>query len=128
MFRRIVGLSLLIAAVFAGAASAEPKNQAPFTRPVDARSIAPSIVDTAPRPEAKNLMPFTRQVVTDSEARPEAKNQLPFTRQVGADATSGASSSGIDWALTAWVALVAIALAGGGFAATRLRVGMHKPA
>lgn len=128
MFRRIVGLSLLIAAVFAGAASAEPKNQAPFTRPIDARSVATGIVDVAPVPEAKNLMPFTRQVVTDVEARPEAKNELPFTRPVAADATSSASPNGIDWTLTVWVVLAAIALAGGGLAATRLRVGLHKPA
>jgi hypothetical protein len=123
MFRRIVGLSLLIAAVFAGAANAEPKNQAPFTR-----SLSPAIADVAPSPEAKNITPFTRHVVTDVEARPEAKNQLPFARPLGADATSSAPSNGIDWTLTAWVVLTAIALAGGGLAAARLRVGMHKPA
>jgi hypothetical protein len=123
MFRRILSLSLLIAAVFAGSAGAEPKNQAPFTR-----LVVPSTVDLAPLPEAKNVMPFTRAIRTDVEARPEAKNELPFTRQVGADSATASSSSGIDWTLTAWVALAAITLAGGGLAASRLRVGMHKPA
>lgn len=102
----------LLSAVVAGAANAEPKNQWPFTRPVDSRVLSQSptirIVSPAPRPEPKNELPFTRLVDTSGAASGGA----------GAP-TGGRGSSGIDWPLAGWASLVAISLVGGVFVLLR---------
>jgi hypothetical protein len=66
--KKILVLAGLVAVIgcLAGPANAEPKNQWPFTRPVESRGLAQtvnSMVDSGPRPEAKNELPFTRPVV-----------------------------------------------------------------
>ena len=109
--RRILVLATFVAvlgAVVAGAANAEPKNQWPFTRPVDSRSLSQSatngIVDPAPRPESKNELPFTRRV--DAGGTSSGGAVTP---------TAAGGSGGIDWPLAAWGSLVAITLIGGAF-------------
>jgi hypothetical protein len=112
--RRIVILSSLVAllsTMIAGAASAEPKNQWPFTRPATSRVLTQAatngLVDSAPMPEPKNEWPFTRIVGTRA------------TSSAGAATVSNGGSGGIDWPLAGWASLVAVTLVGGGFALRR---------
>jgi hypothetical protein len=103
---RIVTAALVMAGslVPVALAGGEPKNDAPFTRPVGDRTTASAQVQAAEQVvgvgEAKNQLPFTRPVVdgksalAQSVARGEAKNDLPFTQVVESPAGSG---SGFDW-------------------------------
>ncbi len=100
----LVATFVLVLAAGVGRASAEPKNQWPFTRHVDSRALAQStfhngVVDVSPRPEPKNEPPFTR-IVT-----PSAAHDTSFT--------ATGSSAGFDWPLAGWVALVALTIVGG---------------
>jgi hypothetical protein len=108
----------IAAGLMAGAASAEPKNQPPFTRPIDARSLTQGV---------------QHQQTIDLPARPEAKNEWPFTRPMGtatgsSSVTPSAASGGIDWTLTGWGALVAVTFVGGGVAVSQLRAVRRTPA
>jgi hypothetical protein len=112
--RKIVVLATLVAlvsAVAAGAANAEPKNQWPFTRPVDARILGQSVragstLDVAPVPEAKNEPPFTDRV----GIRVESSGVGATT---GTIAAGGGHSGGIDWPLVGLGFVAAVTLAGG---------------
>jgi hypothetical protein len=146
--RKMIALANLVVLLgaSAGAASAEPKNQWPFTRSAGGRTLTQAVrsggAEAAPRPEPKNEPPFTRVVrprtvvhgvrlaAVDAGPRPEPKNEPPFTNLVGQNglshATAGATatvgaggSGGIDWALGAWGSLVAITLVGGAVALRR---------
>lgn len=61
--------ALLTAAIIAAAAGAEPKNQWPFTRPLDNRILAQVVNSGAslamPVGESKNEAPFTTRVSAD---------------------------------------------------------------
>ena len=109
--RKIIVLATLVAivsALAAGAANAEPKNQAPFTRPVgvlvlgqDVRNAA--ALDVAPTGEAKNELPFTRRIGSQGSGG----------GATGAVARSGGGSGGIDWPLAGWVLAAGLTFAGG---------------
>ncbi len=148
---KLIALASLVVTLgaAAGAASAEPKNQWPFTRSTDSRALTQALrsggADAAPRPEAKNEPPFTRLIaprilshatrgaVVDAAPVPEAKNEPPFTNRVGANGLSvaaghagatptiggGGPGGGIDWTFAAWGSLVAITLVGGALALRR---------
>jgi hypothetical protein len=113
--RRIVVLATLVAlvsALAAGTASAERKNQWPFTRPVDSRTLgqavrAGSTLDVAPVPEAKNELPFTNWVGVRATSSSNAGSTA------GALGAGGGDSGGIDWALIGLGFVAAVTLAGG---------------
>lgn len=112
--RKIVVLATLVALVgafAAGAAKAEPKNERPFTRPVDARIFgqavrAGSTLDVAPVPEAKNEPPFTTRAGIRGESSSSGSS-------AGTIARAGADSGGIDWPLVGLGFVAAVTLAGG---------------
>lgn len=97
-------VAVIVTAVVAQAALAggEPKNEWPFTRPVQARAVQSVYAAVSPArvaAEAKNELPFTRRLAvtqTGSAASGEAKNDLPFTRSAAA-VVSESSGSGFSW-------------------------------
>ena len=108
-------LVALVAVVAAGIASADPKNQYPFTRPVGTRVLGVDVVravaypDLAPTPEAKNELPFTKQMDTTAAAV-----GTPTRRGAGAVfAAGGGSPGGLDWALVGWGLAAVLTVAGG---------------
>jgi hypothetical protein len=80
-------IALIVSAVVAQAALAggEPKNEWPFTRVVDVRSVQSATHSTSSArvaAEAKNEAPFTRLVEAtrvERAATGEPKNEAPFT-------------------------------------------------
>jgi hypothetical protein len=102
---RIVTATLILAGslVPVALAGGEPKNEWPFTRPVNDRALSQAQSSRAQIRvgvgETKNELPFTRRVVDEqavaqSSVTGEAKNDLPFTQVVESPAGSG---SGFDW-------------------------------
>ena len=126
--RRILALAGLavVIGVLAGVANAEPKNQWPFTRTADPRALAQSagrsIDVAAPRPEAKNELPFTRfvgTVATTKSGRHGASAPLTL---------SGGGAGGIDGRLMAWTAAAAAILTGGALVFLRsMRLTTQRP-
>ena len=112
--RKIVVLATLVAlvsAIAADAAKAEPKNEWPFTRPVDSRILgqavrAGSVLDVAPAPEAKNEPPFTNRAGVRGESSTSGGS-------TGAFAVGGADSGGLDWPLVGWGFVASVTVAGG---------------
>ena len=64
-----LGSVVLATAILASTAGAEPKNQWPFTRPLDNRILAQAVTSgaslTMPVGESKNEAPFTARVSAD---------------------------------------------------------------
>jgi hypothetical protein len=97
-------VAVIVTAVVAQAALAggEPKNEWPFTRPVQARAVQSAYAaESTARiaAEAKNELPFTRRLAvtqTASVGSGDAKNELPFTRSAAA-VVSEDSGSGFSW-------------------------------
>jgi len=113
-------LVLLAAALPATAlAGGEPKNEWPFTRHVDVRTVqAADQVASATagtHGEPKNELPFTRPAGVYAQIiAGEQKNQLPFTATVAnTPSASGRSFDGVDAALLV-VVVVSLAIAGAG--------------
>ena len=109
--RRILALAGLavVIGVLAGEANAEPKNQWPFTRTADPRAPAQSAgrsIDVAPRPEAKNELPFTRFVGTAGTTKGDSHGASALT-------LSGGGAGGMDRPLIAWIAVATAILTGG---------------
>ena len=114
--RRLSSAIVLVAALAAMVpatvlAQGEPKNEAPFTRPVGTVSQSSRDLTTSGavgRGEAKNQAPFTRRVgnvairssrdltTSGPVGQGEAKNELPFTYPVAAASSSGSGFSWID--------------------------------
>jgi hypothetical protein len=83
-----VALVTAAAAVPSALAGGEPKNQAPFTRPVAARGLTQQLVQShatsaiSIRGEAKNQAPFIRlHPAGGIVIHGEPKNESPFTRR-----------------------------------------------
>jgi hypothetical protein len=92
-------------------AGAEPKNQWPFTRPANPRTLSAAVLQPA------------------VQVHGESKNQLPFTRVVGGRAVSnaviagqpaGTPVGGTDWRDLGLGAVAGLALAAAGLVFTRL--------
>jgi hypothetical protein len=110
---KIVVAATLVAVVgslTAGAANAEPKNQRPFTRPVEARTLnagvrAGTAVEVAPMPEAKNELPFTRTAGVRGVSSADGGAGITFA--------TGGDPNGIDWTLVGWGSVAFLTVAGG---------------
>ena len=124
--RRILALAGLavVIGVLAGEANAEPKSQWPFTRTADPRALAQSAgrsIDVAPRPEAKNELPFTRFVGTAGTTKGDRHGASALTLSVG-------GAGGIDGPLVAWIAAAAAILTGGALVFLRsMRLTTQRP-
>ena len=125
--RRILALAGLavVIGVLAGVANAEPKNQWPFTRtrrPAGARPVGwPVDRRRAPRPEAKNELPFTRFVGTVATTKSDRHGASALT-------LSGGGAGGIDGRLMAWIAVAAAILTGGALVFLRsMRLTTQRP-
>jgi hypothetical protein len=98
-------LVVLSAAVFAAASGAEPKNQWPFTRPLDSRTLALSldagVGDSLSAGEPKNESPFTARVSADPGLAIANREITRYYAAAGtsARAASGASGPGLEVAL-----------------------------
>lgn len=104
-------LVALIGAAAVGTANAEPKNQRPFTRPVDARTLNEgvregTVVGVAPMPEAKNELPFTRSAGLRGVSSADNGSGSTFV-------SAGGDSGGVDWTLVGWGSIALLTLAGG---------------
>jgi hypothetical protein len=104
-------LAALVTAVAAATASADPKNQYPFTRPVGTRALVADVrsvayPDLAPVPEAKNELPFTRIVGGGTGSSSSGGT-------TGTLIAGGGNSGGVDWALVGWGLAGALTIAGG---------------
>lgn len=107
----VATLVAIVGSLAAGAANAEPKNQRPFTRPVDARTLNQgvregSLVGVAPMPEAKNELPFTRTAGVRGVSSADDGSGSTF-------ATAGGDSGGIDLTLVGWGSIAVLTLGGG---------------
>jgi hypothetical protein len=105
--RNIAGLAAVVAVVVAALAPSalaggEPKNERPFTRPVQTRFFAEAFVAAAER---------------GLSVQGEPKNELPFTRPI---TLAAGSSSGFDWRSggVGVVAGIGISLVGAGVVLT----------
>jgi hypothetical protein len=104
-------LASLLVAFAATTASAEPKNQYPFTRPAGARALVADVrsvayPDVAPVPEAKNELPFTREMG-------DGTGSTSTGGGTGTLVAGGGNSGGVDWALVGWGLAGALTIAGG---------------
>lgn len=128
----VVGLIVVAVAAQVAAAGGERKNERPFTRVVQTRTVQSSthstVAPTRLAAEPKNEAPFTQQAgatQTGSVGSGEPKNELPFTRNATGVVASAGSGSGFSWIAAALGLLAGISLtlaAVGGAMVARHRV------